>query len=96
MAELIFWVAAGSFLLAMLAGSSMLSVDRLTAAFRGYARGYQPDGWPLGLQEEDLGRPWGRTPPTPEEEPLLAAAERLRPVIRRRIEVSSGAYNRQR
>jgi hypothetical protein len=63
MAELIFWLAAGSFLLAILAGSSMLSVDRVTAAFRGYARGYQADGWPLGLQEEDLGRPWGRTPP---------------------------------
>ncbi len=86
MAELIFWLATGSFLLAILAGSSMLSVDRVTAAFRGYARGYQADGWPLGLQEEDLGHPWGGTSPTPEEEPSLAAAERLKPVIRRRRE----------
>lgn len=86
MAEPIFWVAAGLFLVAMLAGSPVLSVDRLTAAFRGYARGYQPDGWPLGVQEQDLGHRWGGTPRTGETEPPLAAAQRLRPTVRIRRE----------
>jgi hypothetical protein len=28
-------------------------------AFRAYFRGVQPDGWPRGIQEEDLDHRWG-------------------------------------
>jgi hypothetical protein len=42
-------------------------------------RGWQPDGWPRGVQEEDFDRPWGRRPPASH---APHADEELRPVPR--------------
>ncbi len=34
-------------------------VDGQIEAFAGLLGGYRPDGWPIGVQEEDRDRPWG-------------------------------------
>lgn len=40
------------------------SIERQVAAFAHLVGGYRGDGWPIGVQEEDRDRPWGRSPPS--------------------------------
>jgi hypothetical protein len=40
------------------------SIERQVAAFAHLVGGYRGDGWPLGVQEEDRDRPWGRSRPS--------------------------------
>ncbi len=35
------------------------AIDRAVSAFRELVGGWRPDGWPIGVQEEDRDRPWG-------------------------------------
>jgi hypothetical protein len=77
--------AAVGWLIANFGGQSVTP----TAAFAALIGGWRPDPWPLGVQEENRDRPWGRGPSTtgrskddqPDPVPTLT---RLRPTIRRR------------
>jgi hypothetical protein len=40
------------------------SIERQVAAFAQLVGGYRSDGWPIGVQEEDRDRPWGRGGPS--------------------------------
>ena len=46
------------------------------SVFAGYFKGFQPDPWPHGVQEEDIVRPWGsaasETESTPTGAPWVA------------------------
>jgi len=65
------------------------SADFQVSAFAHLFGGYRPDGWPVGVQEEDRDRPWG-TPSAPgagddEEASGRVEVSRLEPAIRARL-----------
>jgi hypothetical protein len=39
-------------------------LDIVISALAELVGGWRPDGWPMGVQEEDRDRPWGRPNPT--------------------------------
>ena len=49
----------------------------------GFFVGFRPDGWPVGVQEEDRDQPWGRKLLTrkPPEVELKPTIERVRPAV---------------
>jgi hypothetical protein len=64
-------------------------IERQVAAFGNLLGGYRREGWPIGVQEEDRDRPWGRSRPSTiaaddpgAAEPAPTAA--VRPVTRLR------------
>ena len=71
--------ALGVMALVVALGSIYLAAHRgaqaTEASFTGYFRGWRPDPWPSGVQEEDLAAPWGW------DAPLAWLRERGRSVI---------------
>ena len=51
----------GTFALFFLAGN--VAASGTETAFTAYFRGWKPDPWPHGVQEEYIERPWGRDQP---------------------------------
>jgi hypothetical protein len=63
------------------------SLEVHIGAFASLFTGWRADGWPIGVQEEDRDRPWGRgpsaEPPQNDDQPdVLPPLTPLRPHIR--------------
>ncbi len=60
------------------------AVTRGPTAMARTFRGIQPDPWPIGVQEEDRDRPWGRATNDRRDiadEPLPPKLVRVRPIV---------------
>ncbi|MDQ3870294.1 MAG: hypothetical protein M3301_01595 [Chloroflexota bacterium] len=64
-------VFIGVFALLFLAGD--VAASGTETAFTAYFRGWRPDPWPHGVQEEYIERPWGSARPV--ESPLFAGSD---------------------
>ncbi len=64
-------VFIGVFALLFLAGD--VAASGTETAFTAYFRGWRPDPWPHGVQEEYIERPWGSGRPV--ESPLFAGSD---------------------
>jgi len=70
------------------------SIEPQVSAFARLLGGYRPDGWPIGVQEEDRDRPWGVGPADLPEDDVRPTLSPVQPAIRLRGRVSGPGRER--
>lgn len=70
-------LAAVLLVLILLVRRYVFGSTTLGGAFGVLYTGLRRDGWPVGVQEEDRDRPWGKPPP-----PVLGALHEGKPELR--------------